>query len=141
MVPVCSRLLPFHCHARAPTGRHRRRPLLGRHARPPSRASRATVPSPALGPRVTPEGDSRGGWRNVCDHGGLAGVAHSRWVWGRKPMREAPSMTYHKLHAADLEARRLHEAGFRFAFGMPGGEGPPLGHALEASGTRFVVSA
>lgn len=31
-------------------------------------------------------------------------------------------MTGHKLRAADLVARRLYEAGCRFAFGMPGGE-------------------
>src|SRR3546814_10962040 len=55
-------------------------------------------------------------------------------------MREAPSMTSHKLRAADLVARRLHEAGCRFAFGMPGGEVLTLVDALEAAGIRFVLA-
>src|SRR3546814_19921365 len=55
-------------------------------------------------------------------------------------MREAPSMTSHKLRAADLVARRLHEAGCRFAFGMPGGEVLPLVDALEAAGIRLVLA-
>src|SRR3546814_5181770 len=43
-------------------------------------------------------------------------------------------MTPHKLRAADLVARRLYEAGCRFAFGMPGGEVLTLrseGHTSE----------
>src|SRR3546814_564157 len=55
-------------------------------------------------------------------------------------MREAPGMTPHKLRAADLVARRLHEAGCRFAFGMPGGEVLTLVDALEAAGIRFVLA-
>src|SRR3546814_18114531 len=55
-------------------------------------------------------------------------------------MREAPSMTSHKLRAADLVARRLHEAGCRFAFGMPGGEVLTPVDALEAAGIRFVLA-
>src|SRR3546814_11408741 len=55
-------------------------------------------------------------------------------------MREAPSMTSHKLRAADLVARRLHEAGCRFAFGMPGGEVLTLVDALEAAGIRFALA-
>src|SRR3546814_7624185 len=46
----------------------------------------------------------------------------------------------HKLRAADLVARRLHEAGCRFAFGMPGGEVLTLVDALEAAGIRFVLA-
>ncbi|HEY9536049.1 MAG TPA: thiamine pyrophosphate-binding protein, partial [Kiloniellaceae bacterium] len=49
-------------------------------------------------------------------------------------------MTSHKLRAADLVARRLHEAGCRFAFGMPGGEVLTLVDALEAAGIRFVLA-
>jgi acetolactate synthase I/II/III large subunit len=49
-------------------------------------------------------------------------------------------MTPHKLRAADLVARRLHEAGCRFAFGMPGGEVLTLVDALEAAGIRFVLA-
>jgi acetolactate synthase-1/2/3 large subunit len=41
--------------------------------------------------------------------------------------------------AADILARRLHEAGCRFAFGMPGGEVLTLVDALEAAGIRFVL--
>ncbi|HMA15411.1 MAG TPA: thiamine pyrophosphate-binding protein, partial [Kiloniellaceae bacterium] len=50
------------------------------------------------------------------------------------------SMTPHKLRAADLVARRLHEAGCRFAFGMPGGEVLTLVDALEAAGIRFLLA-
>jgi acetolactate synthase-1/2/3 large subunit len=49
-------------------------------------------------------------------------------------------MTGHKLRAADLVARRLHEAGCRTAFGMPGGEVLTLVDALEAAGIRFVLA-
>lgn len=49
-------------------------------------------------------------------------------------------MTPHKLRAADLVARRLHEAGCRYAFGMPGGEVLTLVDALEAAGIRFVLA-
>lgn len=42
--------------------------------------------------------------------------------------------------AADLVARRLYEAGCRFAFGMPGGEVLTLVDALEAAGIRFVLA-
>ena len=49
-------------------------------------------------------------------------------------------MTSHKLRAADLVARRLHEAGCRYAFGMPGGEVLTLVDALEAAGIRFVLA-
>src|SRR3546814_6143504 len=53
---------------------------------------------------------------------------------------EEQSMTSHKLRAADLVARRLYEAGCRFAFGMPGGEVLTLVDALEAAGIRFVLA-
>lgn len=49
-------------------------------------------------------------------------------------------MTGHKLRAADLLARRLYEAGCRYAFGMPGGEVLTLVDALEAAGIRFVLA-
>ncbi|GAB4370195.1 MAG: acetolactate synthase AlsS [Kiloniellaceae bacterium] len=49
-------------------------------------------------------------------------------------------MTGHKLRAADLVARRLYEAGCRFAFGMPGGEVLTLVDALEAAGIRFILA-
>ena len=42
--------------------------------------------------------------------------------------------------AADLLARRLHEAGCRFAFGMPGGEVLTIVDALERAGIRFVLT-
>ena len=41
--------------------------------------------------------------------------------------------------AADVLARRLFDAGCRFAFGMPGGEVLTLVDALEAAGIRFVL--
>jgi acetolactate synthase-1/2/3 large subunit len=41
--------------------------------------------------------------------------------------------------AADLVAQRLHEAGCRFAFGMPGGEVLTIVDALERAGIRFVL--
>ena len=41
------------------------------------------------------------------------------------------------MRAADAVARRLHEAGCRHAFGMPGGEVLTLVDALEAAGIAF----
>ena len=41
--------------------------------------------------------------------------------------------------AADLVARRLYEAGCRYAFGMPGGEVLTIVDALERAGIRFVL--
>ena len=43
------------------------------------------------------------------------------------------------LRAADLLARRLFEAGCRFAFGMPGGEVLTLVDALEKAGITFIL--
>lgn len=40
----------------------------------------------------------------------------------------------------DLLARRLHEAGCRYAFGMPGGEVVALVDALQRAGIRFVLA-
>ena len=42
--------------------------------------------------------------------------------------------------AADIVARRLYEAGCRYAFGMPGGEVLTLVDALERAGIRFVLA-
>jgi len=44
------------------------------------------------------------------------------------------------LNAADVIARRLHAAGCRFAFGIPGGEVLALIDALERAGIRFVLT-
>lgn len=44
------------------------------------------------------------------------------------------------VRAADRLARRLAEAGCRFAFGIPGGEVLVLIDALEAAGIRFVLA-
>lgn len=44
------------------------------------------------------------------------------------------------IRAADALARRLHEAGCRYAFGMPGGEVLTLVDALERAGIRFVLA-
>ena len=41
--------------------------------------------------------------------------------------------------AADLVARRLFEAGCRYAFGMPGGEVLTIVDALEAAGIKFIL--
>lgn len=41
--------------------------------------------------------------------------------------------------SADILAERLHAAGCRFAFGMPGGEVLTLVDALERAGIRFVL--
>jgi acetolactate synthase I/II/III large subunit len=49
-------------------------------------------------------------------------------------------MTNHKLRAADLVARRLYEAGCRYAFGIPGGEVLTLVDALEAAGIRCILA-
>ena len=49
-------------------------------------------------------------------------------------------MTDLPLRAADVLARRLHAAGCRFAFGMPGGEVLTLIDALERAGIRFVLT-
>jgi acetolactate synthase-1/2/3 large subunit len=43
------------------------------------------------------------------------------------------------LRGADRIARRLYEAGCRFAFGIPGGEVLALMDALDAVGLRFVL--
>jgi acetolactate synthase I/II/III large subunit len=44
------------------------------------------------------------------------------------------------VNAADLLARRLHEAGCRHAFGIPGGEVLTLADALERAGIRFHLA-
>ncbi|WP_147114829.1 thiamine pyrophosphate-binding protein [Tateyamaria sp. syn59] len=41
--------------------------------------------------------------------------------------------------AADVLATRLHDAGCRFAFGMPGGEVLTIVDALERAGIRFIL--
>ena len=43
------------------------------------------------------------------------------------------------VRAADLVARRLYEAGCRYAFGMPGGEVLTIVDALEAAGIKFIL--
>ena len=43
------------------------------------------------------------------------------------------------MRAADVVARRLYEAGCRWAFGMPGGEVLTIMDALEAAGITFVL--
>ena len=43
------------------------------------------------------------------------------------------------IRAADAVARRLYEAGCRYAFGMPGGEVLTIVDALEKAGIRFVL--
>ncbi len=44
------------------------------------------------------------------------------------------------LTAADIIARRLYEAGCRFAFGIPGGEVLSMMHALDRAGIPFILS-
>ena len=44
------------------------------------------------------------------------------------------------MNAADLIARRLHDAGCRYAFGIPGGEVLTLLDALRRAGIRFVLT-
>jgi acetolactate synthase-1/2/3 large subunit len=44
------------------------------------------------------------------------------------------------VNAADVIARRLHAAGCRFAFGIPGGEVLTLIDALERAGIHFVLT-
>jgi acetolactate synthase-1/2/3 large subunit len=44
------------------------------------------------------------------------------------------------MNAADVIARRLHAAGCRVAFGIPGGEVLTLIDALERAGIRFVLT-
>ena len=44
------------------------------------------------------------------------------------------------VRAADLLARRLHDAGCRWAFGIPGGEVLTFVDALEKAGIRFVLA-
>lgn len=41
--------------------------------------------------------------------------------------------------AADRIARRLFDAGCRYAFGMPGGEVPTIVDALEKAGIKFTL--
>jgi acetolactate synthase-1/2/3 large subunit len=45
-----------------------------------------------------------------------------------------------RYRAADAVARRLYDAGCRYAFGMPGGEVLTMVDALEAAGIRFVLA-
>ncbi|MDU9003964.1 thiamine pyrophosphate-binding protein [Sedimentitalea todarodis] len=49
-------------------------------------------------------------------------------------------MPHTDLRAADILARRLYDAGCRFAFGMPGGEVLTLVDALERAGIRFILA-
>lgn len=44
-----------------------------------------------------------------------------------------------RVRAADIVARRLHDAGCRFAFGIPGGEVIAMIDALERVGIRFIL--
>lgn len=44
------------------------------------------------------------------------------------------------LRTADILARRLYQAGCRYAFGMPGGEVLTLVDALETAGIRFILA-
>ncbi|MFK7870477.1 MAG: thiamine pyrophosphate-binding protein [Roseobacter sp.] len=44
------------------------------------------------------------------------------------------------IRAADALARRLYDAGCRFAFGMPGGEVLTLLDALKKAGIRFILA-
>ena len=46
----------------------------------------------------------------------------------------------HTMRAADFIAKRLYDAGCRFAFGMPGGEVLTIIDALEQAGIRFILS-
>ncbi|MCH2163918.1 MAG: thiamine pyrophosphate-binding protein [Marinovum sp.] len=43
------------------------------------------------------------------------------------------------MRAADVVAKRLHDAGCRWAFGMPGGEVLTMMDALEQAGIKFVL--
>ncbi|HKK97246.1 MAG TPA: thiamine pyrophosphate-binding protein, partial [Marivita sp.] len=43
------------------------------------------------------------------------------------------------MRAADVVAKRLYDAGCRYAFGMPGGEVLTLIDALEEAGIRFIL--
>ncbi|MGB3553772.1 MAG: thiamine pyrophosphate-binding protein, partial [Jannaschia sp.] len=45
-----------------------------------------------------------------------------------------------KIRAADILARRLHAAGCRRAYGMPGGEVLTIVDALEEAGIEFVLA-
>lgn len=49
-------------------------------------------------------------------------------------------MTNSTVSAADLIARRLREAGCRFAFGIPGGEVISMVDALDRAGIEFVLT-
>ena len=44
------------------------------------------------------------------------------------------------MRIADVIARRLYEAGVRYAFGVPGGEVLTLVDALEKAGIRFLLA-
>ena len=48
--------------------------------------------------------------------------------------------TVASTNAADIIARRLYEAGCRYAFGIPGGEVLTLIDALDRAGLRFVLT-
>lgn len=49
-------------------------------------------------------------------------------------------MTDDSFRTADIMARRLHDAGVRHAFGMPGGEVLTIVDALERAGITFVLA-
>ena len=52
----------------------------------------------------------------------------------------SPGIITHTTTAADIIARRLHAAGCRTAFGIPGGEVISMVDALERAGIRFVLT-
>lgn len=56
-----------------------------------------------------------------------------------EPHKSAERSPPNPPRAADLVARRLAEAGCRFAFGMPGGEVLTLVDALERAGIEFIL--
>jgi acetolactate synthase-1/2/3 large subunit len=44
------------------------------------------------------------------------------------------------MRAADVLAKRLYDAGCRYAFGMPGGEVLTILDALQAAGIEFILA-
>lgn len=74
-------------------------------------------------------------WRNL-DRACVSSDGRSALGPGFPPCYREPVK---RIRAADVLARRLHEAGCRVAFGMPGGEVLILIDALERAGITFIL--
>jgi acetolactate synthase-1/2/3 large subunit len=74
---------------------------------------------------------------------GLAALRGSSSFWKDSPLAalaDTDRSSACDLTAADIIAKRLYQAGCRFAFGIPGGEVVSMIDALDRAGIRFVLT-